>query len=96
MLTNVKPIQGETMEQLFSNIIEKTINFKSGSMKQYSDKLVSLLKNMLNKNCEQRISARDALSADFFNNKSKQSIRKKVIMTFLESFEMETELNCLQ
>lgn len=50
MLSGQKPFMGDTMEDLFTNIATKDIDFSIPQRQKYSSNLINLLKNMLNKN----------------------------------------------
>ena len=69
LLSGDKPFEGETEEEIFSNVKQYKINFNRDEFKNISDNCLDLMKRLLNPSKHNRITALEALRHPFFTEK---------------------------
>ena len=77
IISKKKPFTGFSLKEIFNSIKEDEINLKTGAFNFVSDELKDLLKKLLTKNPDERISADEALQHKWFAiNKTKEKLSK--------------------
>ena len=69
LLSGDKPFEGETEEEIFSNVKQYKINFNRDEFKNISDNCLDLMKRLLNPKKQNRITALEALRHPFFTER---------------------------
>ena len=89
IIVGYAPFNGRNNNEIFNNITQNSVHFERDDWKMINPKVIDLIKKMLLKNPDKRISAADALNHPIFETyKNLKSVKKKTLTKLLNFSEV--------